>query len=254
MLNAETVTDRLDLGWAVLVLGDWREHAEEIRAAVPDAVITDPPYGIGQSRMGEGRANRTMALRAADAHQLERGSPPLVGDETGPSREDIDIMVSLAPQSIVWGADHLRDRLPSGGRYLAWNKLGWKLQSYDSFCDVEFAWHSRRGAARVWNQVWKGACSGGASNADSRRWHPTQKSIQVMEWCIEQARLPASAVVCDPYMGAATTAIACYRRGLRFIGFEIDRKWFEASCKRIAEMAPSLPLLAACEPEQASLL
>ena len=93
------------------------------------------------------------------------------------------------------------------------------------------AWHSRPGAARVFNWLWKGVVRQKVAD-EHRRHHPMQKPVALMEWCIAQAGSPD--LVVDPYMGSGSTGVAAARLGKRFIGVEIDERWFEAACRRIA--------------------
>ena len=65
------------------------------------------------------------------------------------------------------------------GRFLAWDKLA-GLQPWDSFCDVEYAWHSRTGAARLISHRWKGLLMDGAGGESKRKEHSMQKPIRVM--------------------------------------------------------------------------
>ena len=69
-----------------------------------------------------------------------------------------------------------------------------------------------------------------ATNAE-RVGHVTQKPIRVMTWCIEQAKRPNS--ILDPFMGSGTTGVACMNLGRKFIGIEIEPKYFEIACERI---------------------
>jgi len=130
----------------------------------------------------------------------------------------------------MWGADHYAPRLPHG-RWLAWDKIaGATLQ--DNFSDVEFAWHSERGAARIIHYLWKGVLQDGEKGA--QRWHPTQKPVAVMQWCIRQLK-GTGAVICDPYLGSGSTGVAAVRLGRRFIGCEIEPRYFDIACRRIEE-------------------
>ena len=64
--------------------------------------------------------------------------------------------------------------------------------------------------------------------------HPTQKPLDVMKWCIE--RLPSGcSTILDPFMGSGTTGVACVKLGRKFIGIEIEPKYFDIACKRISE-------------------
>lgn len=59
--------------------------------------------------------------------------------------------------------------------------------------------------------------------------HPAQKPVELMEILV--GCVPMSAI--DPYMGTGTTGVACVRLGRKFIGVEIERKYFDTACRRI---------------------
>ena len=223
-------------GWATLFYGDWRKYIRHLNAMHPDACITDPPYGIRIHSAGRGRSLVRGFVKAHN-HSMQRGSPRIIGDDRPP---DVSDVFSLAPRTILWGADHLRQFLPNIGRFLVWDKLKGR-QEYDSFSDAEFAFDTKKGKVRIFRQLWKGSCTSDAPNEDSKRYHPTGKSIQLMEWCLQLAEVPRGGLVVDPYMGSATTAIACYRNGIRFAGCEIDPKWFMAAVKRLKIQCPVDP-------------
>lgn len=187
-----------------------------------DAIISDPPYGIGYAHSGfrDGSIGNTKAANA-------RGSPPVHGDDTP---FDPAPLIAASPNVLLWGADHFYPRLPDSGRMLAWNKLG-DMEPWDSFSDVEFAWHSANKAARIFSMKWKGlACEKVGENGGLRE-HTTQKPIRLMRWCIEQCAMPN--VILDPYMGSGTTGVAAAQLGRKFIGIEIEKRYFDIACERI---------------------
>jgi DNA modification methylase len=51
---------------------------------------------------------------------------------------------------------------------------------------------------------------------------------------VERASLPKDTIL-DPFMGSGTTGVAAVRMGRRFIGIELEPRWFDLSCKRISE-------------------
>ena len=212
--------------WCTLYRADSTEILDALKALGPDAVITDPPYGIGIKGAGRGRGSSGQADTAS---AMLRGSPPIVGDDTG---VDISRWIGFAPDVLLWGADHLRAQLPSGGGFLAWDKLA-GLQPWDSYCDVEFAWRSKAAAARVFSMRWKGIACDKRGELNGVRHHPMMKPTRVMQWCIEQCRLEPDSLILDPYMGSGTTAIAAFRAGMRFVGVEIERRWFDVAVERI---------------------
>ena len=64
--------------------------------------------------------------------------------------------------------------------------------------------------------------------------HPTQKPVALFEYLINTYTNPGE-VVLDNCMGSGTTAIACINTGRKYIGFEMDKNYFDAAQKRIAE-------------------
>lgn len=64
--------------------------------------------------------------------------------------------------------------------------------------------------------------------------HPTQKPLPLMT---ELVRLFSNKdqTILDPFMGSGTTGVACAKLGRKFIGIEIEPKYFDISCKRIEQ-------------------
>ena len=207
------------IGDATLYLGDARDVLPTLGHV--DALIADPPYGIGYQKGAGGKGSHS-GLRFGLAR---RDTSPVTGDDV-----PFDPVPWLDfPHVVLWGANHFASRLPDAGRWLAWNKLG-GMEPWDSFSDVEFAWCSQKGADRIFSHLWKGLCQKGAG---VRRDHPTQKPVELMEWCLEF--VPGAYDILDPFMGSGTTGVACARLGRRFIGVEIEPRYFEIACRRIEQ-------------------
>lgn len=67
---------------------------------------------------------------------------------------------------------------------------------------------------------------------ENNRQHPTEKPVQLLEYLISQSSLPGE-VVCDPFAGVASTLVAAKNTKRRFIGMEIDEKWYKAGLARL---------------------
>ena len=240
-------------GWCTLYHADNAKIIDVLRGHAPDAVITDPPYGIGIDGAGSGRNqyNRIVpTLKNSWLREPAHGGSAIHGEKAGVS---IQAWIDFAPNVIIWGADHMRSQIPDYGRFLAWDKLGGRKAFGDDYCDVEFAWHNRKSAARIISHLWKGALTE-ENGIRGKREHPMQKPIRVMEWCIEQCRLERGATILDPYMGSGTTAVAAFKRGMQFVGVEIDRRWFDVAVERIKRQTCDGPLFETRqEPEQVAL-
>jgi site-specific DNA-methyltransferase (adenine-specific) len=170
-----------------------------------DAVITDPPYGLGSKMQGGtwGAKNKKMMQWDCDTN---------IGF--------VLPLLDFAPLVVVWGGNYYP--LPPSRGWLSW----FKPDAPPTMGNFELAWTNIDQCARQISQ------SIAATNAE-RVGHPTQKPIRVMVWTLEAARVPQGATVLDPFMGSGTTGIACIRSGRKFIGIERDAKYFEIAKERI---------------------
>ncbi|WP_414052914.1 DNA-methyltransferase [Macrococcus animalis] len=62
--------------------------------------------------------------------------------------------------------------------------------------------------------------------------HPTQKNIETMEWIVERLTNERD-VVLDPFMGSGTTGVACNSLNRRFVGYELEKDYFEIAKRRL---------------------
>lgn len=61
--------------------------------------------------------------------------------------------------------------------------------------------------------------------------HPAEKPTQLMSCIISE--VPQAKTIIDPFMGSGTTGVACVRNGRKFIGIELNEKYFDMACRRI---------------------
>lgn len=195
-----------------LYLGDCREILPTLGKV--DVVIADPPYGIAyKSPAGRG--------------QCARGDYAVIAGDTEPFDPAPFLGFS---QVVLFGANHYADRLPASAKWLVWDKRDGVTPNNNSDC--ELAWVKEGGSARLIRHLWNGMLK--ASEKESLRVHPTQKPIAVMEWVVKQAT-EENQIVLDPFMGSGTTGVAAVKLGRKFIGIEIEPKYFDIACRRISE-------------------
>jgi DNA modification methylase len=195
-----------------LYLGDCREILPTLGKV--DAVVTDPPYGIGFQK-GTG-GNGVGANRNYDK---------ITGDDT-----PFDPTPLLCWPAIIFGGNHFYARLPDGGTFHIWDKAA-GTTLVDSFSDCEFVWTSWRRKSEVCRYLWKGTLQAGEKGVP--KFHVSQKPIEVMRWCL--GFLPDAQIILDPFMGSGTTGVAAVKLGRKFIGIEIEPKYFDIACRRIEE-------------------
>ena len=62
--------------------------------------------------------------------------------------------------------------------------------------------------------------------------HDSQKPVGLFQTLISQSSKKSETIL-DPFMGSGTTAIACIREKRNFIGFELNKEYYDKACKRI---------------------
>jgi site-specific DNA-methyltransferase (adenine-specific) len=213
------VSEPVIIGNAKLYLGD----CLDILPGLPkvDAVITDPPYGIGYSHNGNDRSGIGKGRWATKFNDIA-----IHGDD-----EPFDPGHLLGFDAVIlFGGNHFASKLPDSKSWLVWDKRATSKHTND-FSDCEMAWTNLGKVARMFRHQWDGMMK--ASEQGISRSHPTQKPVALMRWCIEQAGHPQT--ILDPYMGSGTTGVACMQMGRAFIGIEKEPKYFDIACKRIEQ-------------------
>lgn len=205
-----------EIGCCTLYLGDWRDLGLQA-----DILLADPPYGNDYRQ----KRSRDKWVRPEQEHA------PIVGNA---EPFDPRPLLQIAPVAVMWGANYYADKLPPNGKWLVWDKR--ENTTPDDGADVEIAWTNLPGVPRMHRQLWRGICRRGEENISrgARKLHPNQKPVALMDWCLQQTKVTQETVVLDPFMGSGTTGLACLRRGVPFIGVEIDPTHFETAVKRLS--------------------
>ena len=205
-----------------LYCGDCLEILPKLPDGCVDAVVTDIPYGEVNRQSG--------GLRC-----LNKGKADI---ETVAIGAIADYAARLGKSVYIWcgteQVSHLRRGLVRRGlttRLCGWEKTNpspmngehlW-LSSFECcvFGRRPRAYFSRHCSSPIWR-----------GSTQSRQQHPTQKPLWLMAELIE-ASVPLDGIALDPFMGSGTTGVACVRLGRKFIGIEIEPKYFDISVKRI---------------------
>jgi site-specific DNA-methyltransferase (adenine-specific) len=188
------------IGRATLYLGDCRDILPTLPKV--DAVVTDPPYGIGAS---------------FDIIRHKHSDPSADWDASPPSDELIQAMVSAGRECVIWGGNYFV--LPPSRCWLAWTKP----DAVQTAAGMELAWTNLDRNSRF-KMV---------SRNQPNKQHPTQKPLELMRWCL--GFLSDAQTILDPFMGSGTTGVAAIQTGRNFVGIERDERYFEEACRRLRE-------------------
>ena len=210
------------IGGQRLLLGDCLEVMPTLGRF--DAVVTDPPYGLGKKMKGGtwGAKDHNSGFLRWD---LE--TPDWLVEAIG------------GTPAIVWGGNYLP--FPPARCWLIWNKVN----AVPTMADFEQAWTNLdRPSKRFDHPV--GRVEYG---------HPTQKPLVLMEWCL--GFVPKAKTIIDPFLGSGTTLVACQRLGRMGTGIEIDPEYWTVACERVHKAWQQADLFiqspTAIEPQQERL-
>jgi len=204
------------IGNATLYLGDCREILPTLGDF--DAIVTDPPYGLGYDY---GAQHQPRKAKDKSGARWGREWGQMIGDTK------FDPSPFLYRPAVIWGANHFCDNLPAQRTWLVWDK---DVPEGMNSSACELAWTSLKGGGvRRLKILWSGFRRGVEVG---EHYHPTQKPVPLMAWCIEQISSTAQ-IILDPFMGSGPTGVAANKLGHKFIGIEIEPKYFDTACRRI---------------------
>lgn len=192
-------------------LEDCTEALKRFSDGYFDIAVVDPPYGIGANKMQLGNGKRKIYRGEAD------------WDNAIPTADYWEQLFRVSKNQIVWGGNYMTEYLKPTGAWLFWDKG----TGENDFADGELAWTSYNGALRKITKSWVGA------NAKDglERIHPTQKPIYLYDWIFNRFAKEGNLIL-DTHVGSGSSRIAAHKHELHFVGFEIDKGYYEAQEKR----------------------
>ena len=210
----------------------YNEDCMAVMARYPDKhfdlAVVDPPYGIGYSKL-VGSCKKKYGWKERKSSDWDSATPDdLYWNE----------LFRVSKNQIIWGGNYFN--LQPTRCFLIWDKV----QRIDQ-ADCEFAWTSFKNSARVFRYA-RGNESGFAPKLKGTERaginiHPTQKPIALYEWIFKNYANPGDLIL-DTHLGSGSSRIAAYKAGLPFVGCEIDKEYFDASCKRFEDFKKQLRL------------
>ncbi len=232
------------IGDARLILGDCREILPTLKAESVDMVWTDPPYGHSNH---DGDFNARL-----NEHRGIEGQP-IANDDADSMREVVDAALSEAARTLkadccccccccgggprptfAW----LAQRMDRAGleffHSVIWDKsnpgLGWRYRRQYEMVMVAH----RSGGKLLWSDQDRAVPNIYKLLPPRDREHPNEKPHPLVEWFVENHSTEGQSIL-DPFMGSGTTGVACAKLGRKFIGIEIEEKYFNIACRRIDE-------------------
>lgn len=192
---------------------------------IADWCITDPPYGIAVGDMPYANSGgvRNGKSKAASRYYNTQGD----WDRQKITKDYFDLIAQCSNEQIIFGGNYYTDYLPPTKSWVIWDKRQYSQTDRNDFADCELAWCSK-GVARVFRYLYNGMLQGD-KNKDYR-FHATQKPTQLWTQLLNFYTKPNDLIL-DPFAGSQSLRIACWKTNRRYIGFEIDKEYFDKGSK-----------------------
>jgi len=214
------------------LLGDCTRLLETIPDNSLDLLLTDPPYGLdyesehrevnpfekfANDRLEEVVRVLTLSLAVAERKLKTNSHAYLFTSwKTYPAVLPVVQKYFSVKNLLVWQKNHW----PQGDLHGNYGQVH------------EFIIFAHKGRRHL-----NGSVDGSVLHFDrvpeNSRVHPTEKPLPLLEYLIEKSTLPGE-VVCDPFAGVASTCLAAKNTGRKYIGMEIDKRWYEAGLQRLS--------------------
>jgi site-specific DNA-methyltransferase (adenine-specific) len=176
-----------------------------------DLAIVDPPYGIEVDNDKKG--NFVMTKHKSKGW-----------DTSIPEMKYFIELFRVSKRQIVWGGNYFD--LPKKKGWICWDKVN---PLTGKFSDFELAWTSFLNCDRIYKQEWIGF--GRKFLEKDGSIHPTQKPKRLYEWIFKEFAEKEWKIL-DTHLGSGSSRIAANKAGLDFVGFEIEKEYFDKGNER----------------------
>lgn len=188
-----------------------------------DLAIVDPPYGLGDRLVKGGAKGGMGSLRKLADHKFETW-------DIMPDNVYFDELFRVSKKQIIWGGNYFLDYLGSTDGLIIWDKMN----GTNPMCDAEIAWKSFPGTTRMFRMHH-------FSQGYEDKIHPTQKPTKLYDWLLSKYANTGDKIL-DTHLGSGSSRIAAYKAGFDYVGFEIDKDYFNAQEKRFNNFKAQLTL------------
>jgi len=222
----------------------------ELMARTPDKyydlAIVDLEYCIGASKP----SIKPNTVIQKNGNKLKTKQPNYIQKDWDFKLSNNDYLNELfrvSKNQIIWGGNYYGLK----GGYIVWDKLNGNSDQFG--CEMAFCSFNRRTdiVYYLWAGMFQGIYCGkdvrealvqqGNKQLNEIRIHPTQKPVKLYEWILHNYAKEGDKIL-DSHGGSFSHAIACHNKKFDLDICELDKSYFEAGCKRLAQHQKQLTL------------
>lgn len=215
------------------ILGDCMEHLHNYPDGYFELAIVDPPYGgVTQGGYATNKISGGVARNRNDYHLA-------LWAQRAPGKEYFDELRRVSKNQIIWGGNYFAHLLPPSQCWVVWDKV---KPAGVGYADCELAWTSFNRGAKLFRFTWNGMLQGDMKNKETKI-HPTQKPVALYKWLLRNfTDMEKPGVILDTHVGSGSSLIACHDLGYEYVGFEIDKVYYENAKQRIHEQTRQISI------------
>ena len=203
-----------------------------------DLAVVDPPYFSGPERRAYYGASKS-------ATGVARHYYPVTEHWKVPGSDYFQELYRVSKKFIIWGCNYYDEQFPPGR--IVWDKCN----GDSTFSDCELAATNCHDSVRLFRYMWNGMMQGksitegyiaqGNKKKNEVRIHPTQKPTDLYRWIFMKYTKMGDKIL-DTHLGSGTSRRAAYDFGLDFVGFEIEKTYFDLQEKVFQEYTAQVRL------------
>jgi site-specific DNA-methyltransferase (adenine-specific) len=191
-----------------------------------ELAVVDPPYFNGPQNPGY-YAGTKQRTKVGDYKSL-------TDSWKIPDKSDIDEIVRVSKNHIIWGINYFDVAMPGG-------RIVWiKGDQGSPFSMADIAYQSFYNRIDLFKYTWSGFWQEKGQDKEMRI-HPTQKPIALYKWLLKNYAKEGDKIL-DTHLGSQSSRIAAYDMGFDFYGTELDKDYFDAGCQRFEDFKSQLKL------------
>ena len=196
-------------------------------------LLTDPPYGVQiakGAKVGGDKPFGSTRGEAKNAILKARKYAPIIGDDTtNTARANYEIVKNCTDVQIIFGGNYFTDFLFPSRCWIIWDK---EVPKDSFFAQVEMAWCSKDGNAKIYKYLWSGLCREGDRKIElNARVHPTQKPVGMLADIIKDFSNENESIL-DCFGGSGSTLIACEQLNRKCFMCELDPHYCDVIISR----------------------
>lgn len=223
-------------------IGDCLGFMKEYPDNYFDLIVTDPPYGIGETNERRQSRHRNQGYKAnakLNWNSSKKAAPVINNghydwDNKPLTREYFDEMKRISKNQIIFGGNYYLDYLGSTPCLLVWDKDN----GASDFSDCELAWTSFTSAVRKFKYRWNGMLQEDMKKKE-KRVYTSQKPVALFRWILENYAEPGFRL-CDPFCGSGPLMRAARELGMHCTCFDINPECEQIIIEKAMLNTPSL--------------